>query len=68
MTTHYPEHIAQCNAHGTLLMRDNERVSGGVDDLLTTQMLRKAYGIDCLVMDVDAPGRTIKICQPIIDN
>jgi hypothetical protein len=43
-------------------------VSGGVDDLLTTQMLRKAYGIDCLVMDVDAPGRTIKICQPIIDN
>lgn len=68
MTTHFPEHVAQCRGRGTLLMRGNRRVDGGIDDLLTAETLQQAYGIDCLVADVASAGRTMKVCQPIIDE
>ena len=68
MTTHFPDHVAQCRARGTLLLRGDRSVVGGVDELLTPETLSEAYGIECLVANVQANGRTMKVCQPIIDD
>lgn len=67
MTTHFPEHLAECNANGTLVMRGSRFVTGDAHTVLTPEHLRDAYGIDVAVMDVTYEGHPITVCQPIMD-
>lgn len=62
MTTHSPAHVAQCDAHGVLLMREGKRLEGGPADLLTPEALSQAYGVPVAVaqMDFDARGHAME--------
>lgn len=62
MTTHSPAHVAQCEARGVLLMRDGSRVTGGVEELLDSQALSRAYGVDVAVGKA-ACGKGPDACQ-----
>lgn len=67
MTTHFPEHLAECRARGTLVLHDNRFVTGEAREVLTPEHLHEAYGIDVAVMDVDYNGHDLTVCQPIMD-
>lgn len=68
MTTHFPDHLSQCHASGTLMLRNGEFINGDSDDILTTKNLNEAYGIHTLVMDVNSGTDKIKICQPLLED
>jgi iron complex transport system ATP-binding protein len=71
MTTHFPEHIAECKAQGTLVMPGGGFVSGDAREVLTPEHLRDAYGIEVAVMDVEYTSHEvthdITVCQPLMD-
>lgn len=68
MTTHAPEHLAECNADGTLIMpQGNGFVTGNSREVLTPEHLHEAYGIDVAIMDVDYHGKGLTVCQPLMD-
>lgn len=66
MTTHAPEHVAQCGAVGTLVLRDRTFAYGDASVLLTADNLKRAYGIDVMVADVAYGERTLRVCQPLL--
>lgn len=67
MTTHTPEHIAQCDGRGALLLRDGGCMYGGPDEVLDPEALRRAYGVEVMVFDEDYRGKRRRICQPLVD-
>lgn len=69
MTTHSPDHIAQCAAHGVLLMRDGRRVVGDADALLRSEVLSQAYGVPVVVAHESsgcANKRDTVLCGPVV--
>ena len=69
MTTHSPEHIAQCHARGVLIARDGRMHRGNAETLLTPELLSEAYGCDIAVGEI-APAageEPLVACQPVVD-
>ncbi|MBC2890396.1 ABC transporter ATP-binding protein [Gordonibacter massiliensis (ex Traore et al. 2017)] len=66
MTTHVPDHLFQCEAEGTLMLRDGRYVKGGADAVLTPENLRDAYGIEVMVLDASWRGRGVRFCRPVV--
>ena len=66
MTTHVPDHLFQCEARGTLLMRGGSYLEGSADELLTEENLSRAYGIDVMVLDAPWHGRAQRFCRPVV--
>lgn len=67
MTTHTPEHVAQCEGRGALLLRDGSCVCGTASDILSPDALRRAYGVEVMVSDVRYAGKLRRVCQPLVD-
>lgn len=67
MTTHQPEHLAQCRARGTLILSGNHFVTGGAREVLTPENLAAAYDVEVAVADLPYKGRTLLACQPIVE-
>lgn len=67
MTTHQPEHLAQCRARGTLILSGNHFVTGGAREVLTPENLAAAYDVEVAVADVPYKGRTLLACQPVVE-
>ena len=67
MTTHQPEHLAQCRARGTLILPGNRFVTGDAREVLTPENLAAAYDVEVAVADMDYDGRTLLACQPIVE-
>lgn len=65
MTTHAPDHLLQCNA-GTLLLRDGVYLRGSAEELLTTENLQRAYGIEVMVLDSTWRGEPVRFCRPVV--
>lgn len=68
MTTHQPDHVFQCQANVSLIMKDNELLFGSADQIITEENLCKAYGIDVAVLSAKYRQHDLWLCQPIIDN
>lgn len=66
MTTHVPDHLVQCSAQGTLIMRDGSYRTGTANAVLTTENLKEAYGIDVMVLDAVWQGEEVRLCRPVI--
>lgn len=66
MTTHRPEHLAQCRARGALVMPGGTFVSRSAREVLTPENLSAAYGVDVVVADIPYGGRTLTACQPLV--
>lgn len=68
MTTHAPDQVGQCEAHGALLMPGGTCVSGDADALLDPELLERAYGVACAVVEAEYEGMRLRVCQPLLNG
>ena len=66
MTTHSPEHVAQCDARGVLVMRSGRMVHGDAKTLLTPKLLTEAYGSPVAIGEISYDGEALFACQPVV--
>lgn len=66
MTTHVPDHLLQCEASGTLLLKDGGYLRGTAEELLTAENLQRAYGIEVMVLDSTWHGLPVRFCRPVV--
>ena len=67
MTTHNPDHAFLCCDRVILLTKDREIMEGTVDEIVTEENLRRAYGVDVkITATVTESGRTIRSCVPML--
>ncbi len=67
MTTHSPEHVAQCDARGVLVMRSGRMVHGDAEALLTRELLSGAYESEIATGEIRFDGRELFACQPVVE-
>ena len=67
MTTHFPDHVFQCNAQVSLMTRERQYLHGSATDVLTPRNLQLAYGISVAVFDADYAGHRLRCIQPLDD-
>ena len=67
MTTHNPDHAFLCCDRVILLTKDKEVLEGTVDEIVTEDNLRKAYGVEVKITEtVGTDGRMIRSCVPML--
>ena len=65
MTSHNPDHAFMVASRAVLLTRERRILTGPVDEVLTEENLREAYGTRVRVIDtVDDDGRPARTCVP----
>ncbi|MBR5381278.1 MAG: ABC transporter ATP-binding protein [Oscillospiraceae bacterium] len=68
MTTHNPDHAFLCCDRVILLTKSREIMEGPVDEIVTEENLRKAYGVDVTITEtVTQTGSVIKSCVPMLE-
>ncbi|BAH06636.1 hypothetical protein CKR_1585 [Clostridium kluyveri NBRC 12016] len=69
MTTHFPDHTFLCSSKVALMQKNNIFTVGSVDDVVTEENLRSAYGVDVKITStVNSRGEPIKACIPLLTN
>ncbi|OOM76153.1 ABC transporter ATP-binding protein [Clostridium sp. BL-8] len=67
MTSHFPNHAFLCSTKVALIQRNSEFTVGNVDEVVTEEKLKKAYGINVKIITTsDLKGAKIKTCVPMI--
>ncbi len=67
MTSHNPDHAFLCCTDAALITRDGQLIAGTVDDVVTEENLRRAYGIDVRITTAPGPGGDpVKTCVPML--
>jgi iron complex transport system ATP-binding protein len=67
MTSHFPNHAFLCSTRVALMQHNNVFMSGSVDEVVTEENLRSAYGINVKITTVENDyGELIKACVPLI--
>ncbi len=68
MTSHFPNHVFLCSSKVALLQRNQIFTVGSVDEVVTEENLRSAYGINVRITGIeDSKGSIIKACIPLIN-
>lgn len=68
MTTHNPDHAFLCCDRVILLTKNKEVLEGTVDEIVTEENLRRAYGVDVKISSTQGPdGRIIRSCVPMLE-
>lgn len=67
MTTHSPDHTFLCCDRVILITKDKRVLEGPVDEIVTEENLKEAYGVDVRIVEgVNEKGEKIKSCIPEI--
>ena len=67
MTTHNPDHAFLCCDRVILLTKDKQVLEGPVDEIVTEENLRKAYGVEVrITTTVTETGEKIRSCVPLL--
>ena len=67
MTTHNPDHAFLCYDRVILLTKDKQVLEGTVDEIVTEENLRKAYGVEVrITTTVTETGEKIRSCVPLL--
>ncbi|MBS5451352.1 MAG: ABC transporter ATP-binding protein [Coriobacteriia bacterium] len=67
MTSHNPDHAFLCCSRAVLIKRDRTLIDGPVDDVVTEENLRAAYGIRVRITQATGDdGMPIKTCVPLL--
>lgn len=67
MTTHNPDHAFLCCNRVILLTKDKQVLEGTVDEIVTEENLRKAYGVEVrITTTVTETGEKIRSCVPLL--
>lgn len=68
MTSHFPNHVFLCSSKVALMQKDNDFIIGAVDEVVTEENLRSAYGINVRITSIeDANGTVVKSCVPLLN-
>lgn len=68
MTSHFPDHAFLCSSKVGLLQRENSFKVGSVEEIMTEENLKSAYGIDVKIVNIaDEIGTKIRSCIPILN-
>ncbi|OOM79528.1 ABC transporter ATP-binding protein [Clostridium sp. BL-8] len=68
MTSHFPDHAFLCSTKVALLERNNKFTVGCVNDVVTEDKLKSAYGVDVkIISSINNNGILIKSCVPVLD-
>lgn len=68
MTSHFPNHAFLCSTKVLFMNRESEFCVGNADEIVTEDMLKKAYGINVKIVNtVNSNGENIKACIPMIN-
>ncbi|AOY77792.1 ABC transporter ATP-binding protein [Clostridium formicaceticum] len=67
MTSHFPNHVFLCSNKVALMQQNHVFMVGSVDEVVTEENLKSAYGIDVKITSMlDTKGNTVKTCVPLI--
>ncbi len=67
MTSHNPDHAFLCCTRAVLITKDKRVVSGPVDEIVTEEALRAAYGVDVKITQaLSDQGVPVKSCVPML--
>ncbi|NGM82662.1 ABC transporter ATP-binding protein [Paenibacillus sp. 7124] len=67
MTSHFPDHAFLCSDKAALLRRGQPFLAGTVKEVVTSENLKSAYGIDVEVAEFTAAnGQKVKTCIPLM--
>lgn len=67
MTTHNPDHAFLCCDRVILLTKDREILEGTVDEIVTEENLKRAYGVDVKISSTRTDtGKVIRSCIPLL--
>ncbi|SEO03055.1 iron complex transport system ATP-binding protein [Paenibacillus sophorae] len=67
MTSHFPDHAFLCSDRVALLRRGLPFLAGSVKEVVTSENLKSAYGIDVEIAELTAAtGQNVKTCVPLM--
>lgn len=67
MTSHFPNHVFLCSTKVALMQRNDIFMTGRVDEIITEENLKCAYGINVRITSIeDDNGNIIKACIPLL--
>ncbi len=67
MTSHFPDHAFLCASKVALMQRSNVFKYGTVDEVVTEENLRSAYGVDVRITSTnDGENGILKACIPVM--
>ena len=67
MTTHSPDHAFLCCDRVILITKSKKVFEGSVDEIVTEENLREAYGIDVKIIETESDdGKPVRSCVPMI--
>ncbi|WPC40372.1 ABC transporter ATP-binding protein [Clostridium sp. JS66] len=68
MTSHYPNHAFLCSTKVAFMQRNNVFTVGSVDEVVTEDNLKEAYGINVKIINTfNSKGDNVKACIPMIN-
>lgn len=67
LTTHYPNHVFLCASAVAVIKGRQDFVTGGVEEIVTQQLLEEIYGIDVSIFKTQSPGgQAVKSVVPYL--
>lgn len=67
MTSHFPDHAFLCSTKTALIQKNNKFIIGDVDEVITEDNLKSAYGINVKIISLkNKNGEIIKSVVPLI--
>jgi len=68
MTSHFPDHAFLCCTKVALMQKNNVFTIGTVDEVVTEENLKMAYGVDVKITSaINNKGEKVKSCVPMIN-
>ena len=63
--THYPAHALQRAGKSLILSKGGEYVFGATSEVVSEENIRKAFGVEAIIGEVEASGITVKNVVPV---
>lgn len=63
--THYPAHALQRAQKSLILFNDGDYVYGNTSSVVTEETIRKAFGVDAMIGEIETPENVIKSVIPL---
>ncbi|MGB8452829.1 MAG: ABC transporter ATP-binding protein [Anaerocolumna sp.] len=69
MTSHFPNHAFLCSTKVALLQKNHNFKVGNVDEIVTEENLKSAYGINVKIIDTKLDhNKILKSCIPLLEE
>ncbi|MBU3181112.1 ABC transporter ATP-binding protein [Clostridium psychrophilum] len=67
MTSHFPDHAFLCSTKAALMQKNDKFIVGNVDDVITEDNLKSAYGVNVKIISINVNGEIIKSVVPLLN-